>query len=218
MLSPARCAHHLRLFEEELIHEFAEACESQDLIGVLDSLMDSLVVIFHAIVEFGFAPVVTSAFTEVDQSNLTKLPPLEPGGKLVKGAKYNRPDLLPIVAKALGVSAAAEHRTSIGEELLAVAAGTKQVGSNIWSLSTVEAITFFHGGVGFLNHVSLFGVEAQDLGRVFVICDQSSASPKVLWWVTQIGDLVFHVLPATSTVDSEIAEDEWEAIAFACLP
>lgn len=97
VLSRDRMLHHHRLFMEELGKEFMEAVDARDIVGITDSLMDGLVVLLHAIHEFGLAPNCERLFGIVDESNLSKLedgrPIYDAKGKFLKGKNYHPPDL-----------------------------------------------------------------------------------------------------------------------------
>jgi len=83
------------LIKEEL-DEFKEALDNKDLLEVADALTDILYVTYGAGHAFGIN--LDKCFEEVQQSNMSKLdeqgkPIYNSDGKVMKGAKYFKPDL-----------------------------------------------------------------------------------------------------------------------------
>ena len=100
---------HLRydLGKEEL-DEYLEAVEQNDLVGVADSLTDQLYILCGTILEHGLQHIIEDCFTEVQNSNLSKLDddgkPIingengvfdesRPKGKVLKSKNFIEPNL-----------------------------------------------------------------------------------------------------------------------------
>ena len=100
---------HLRydLGKEEL-DEYLEAVEQNDLVGVADSLTDQLYILCGTILEHGLQYIIEDCFTEVQNSNLSKLDddgkPIingenglfdesRPLGKVLKSKNFREPNL-----------------------------------------------------------------------------------------------------------------------------
>ncbi len=87
------------LIEEEAA-EFRAAVEASDLVEVADAIADLMWVTLEAAATFGIP--VEPVFAEVQRSNWTKIeahaPVINPAGKVVGGAGFSPPDLLPILA------------------------------------------------------------------------------------------------------------------------
>ena len=100
---------HLRydLGKEEL-DEYLEAVEQDDLVGVADSLTDQLYILCGTILEHGMQYIIEDCFTEVQNSNLSKLDdegkPIingengvfdesRPKGKILKSKNFREPNL-----------------------------------------------------------------------------------------------------------------------------
>ena len=100
---------HLRydLGKEEL-DEYLEAVEQNDLVGVADSLTDQLYILCGTILEHGMQHIIEDCFTEVQNSNLSKLDdegkPIingengvfdesRPKGKILKSKNLREPNL-----------------------------------------------------------------------------------------------------------------------------
>ena len=87
------------LIKEEL-EELKEAMENKDLLEVADALTDILYVTYGAGHAFGID--LDKCFQEVQSSNMSKLgedgkPIYNESGKVMKGAKYFKPDLTKFV-------------------------------------------------------------------------------------------------------------------------
>ena len=87
------------LIKEEL-EELKEAMENKDLLEVADALTDILYVTYGAGHAFGID--LDKCFEEVQNSNMSKLgengkPIYNEAGKVMKGAKYFKPDLTKFV-------------------------------------------------------------------------------------------------------------------------
>ena len=87
------------LIKEEL-EELKEAIENKDLLEVADALTDILYVTYGAGHAFGID--LEKCFEEVQSSNMSKLgedgkPIYNESGKVMKGAKYFKPDLTKFV-------------------------------------------------------------------------------------------------------------------------
>ena len=100
---------HLRydLGKEEL-DEYLEAVEQNDLVGVADSLTDQLYILCGTILEHGMQHIIEDCFTEVQNSNMSKLDndgkPIingengvfdesRPKGKILKSKNFREPNL-----------------------------------------------------------------------------------------------------------------------------
>ena len=88
----------IRLHQEEAVEELDEAFCKNDLVGIADSIADSLVVILGTAVACGLS--IEPVFNEVMRSNMTKFVDgyRDPGGKWIKGPSYDPANLAPIVA------------------------------------------------------------------------------------------------------------------------
>ena len=87
------------LIKEEL-EELKEAIENKDLLEVADALTDILYVTYGAGHAFGLN--LDKCFEEVQNSNMSKLgengkPIYNEAGKVMKGPKYFKPDLIKFV-------------------------------------------------------------------------------------------------------------------------
>jgi predicted HAD superfamily Cof-like phosphohydrolase len=90
----------LGLHKEEAFIELSNAFLEDDLTKVLDSICDSLVVVFGTALACGFSPAqVEAGFAEVMRSNMTKFLDgyKRPDGKWEKGVSYSKANLEPIV-------------------------------------------------------------------------------------------------------------------------
>jgi predicted HAD superfamily Cof-like phosphohydrolase len=100
---------HLRydLGKEEL-DEYLEACVEEDLVGIADSLTDQLYILCGTILEHGMQHIIEDCFTEVQNSNMSKLDdngrPIingengvfdesRPLGKILKSKNFREPNL-----------------------------------------------------------------------------------------------------------------------------
>jgi len=95
------CMLRYKLHEEEAVKELKEAFIKDDLVKVLDSICDSLVVVLGTAVACGFSPEqVEAGFAEVMRSNMTKFIDgyRRDDGKWIKGPSYAPANLEPIVA------------------------------------------------------------------------------------------------------------------------
>lgn len=121
-LSPLAKTLHASLLAEEA-HEFAS---SNGIVEATDGLIDIIYVALGALLHMGLTPnQITSAFTEVHASNMTKvmdngkplindgiIDPERPIGKVLKTSNYISPDL----AAALGLAADSDPVTYSPEE------------------------------------------------------------------------------------------------------
>lgn len=91
---------HMRLaILEEEVAELRAAVEAGDMVEVLDALCDIQYVLDGTFLEFGLHGVKQDAMEEVHASNMSKLgadgrPVLREDGKVLKGPKFRRPDLV----------------------------------------------------------------------------------------------------------------------------
>ena len=84
------------LMKEEL-GEYLDACRSNDLVEVCDAVVDMMYILNGIIVSHGLHDIFTDLFSEVHNSNMSKL---ENGkvlrrhdGKVMKGSEYFKPNL-----------------------------------------------------------------------------------------------------------------------------
>lgn len=90
----------IKLHREEAVDELTLAFLNKDKIEALDSICDSLVVIFGTAAACGFSPEqVKAGFEEVMRSNFSKFIDghRREDGKWIKGKSYTPPNLAPIV-------------------------------------------------------------------------------------------------------------------------
>ena len=86
-----------RLMSEEN-DEYLEACKNNDLIGIADALGDQLYILCGTILKHGLQNKIEDVFTEIHESNLSKLddngkPIFREDGKILKSNNYFKPDL-----------------------------------------------------------------------------------------------------------------------------
>lgn len=95
-----------KLMKEEN-DEYLEACESKDLIGVLDAICDMQYILLGTIITHGLEDIFVEAFNEVHRSNMSKLdsdgrPVIngvqvfdvsKPMGKILKSSLYSQPNI-----------------------------------------------------------------------------------------------------------------------------
>ena len=86
-----------RLMAEEN-DEYLEACKNNDLIGIADALGDQLYILCGTILKHGLQNKIEDVFTEIHESNLSKLddngkPIFREDGKILKSNNYFKPDL-----------------------------------------------------------------------------------------------------------------------------
>lgn len=93
-----------QLMIEEL-GECVRAMYERDMVAVLDALCDMRYVADGTALSLGLGPVFLAAFREVHASNMTKLgddgkPIKNEAGRVVKGPRYRRPNLEPLLKGA----------------------------------------------------------------------------------------------------------------------
>src|SRR5699024_8346744 len=86
-----------KLMSEEN-QEYLKAAESDDLVEVADALGDMLYVLCGTIIEHGMQDKIEEVFSEIHQSNMSKLdvdgnPIYREDGKVLKGNSYFKPNL-----------------------------------------------------------------------------------------------------------------------------
>lgn len=91
--------HKLMAEENE---EYLQAAESNDLVEVADALGDMLYVLCGTIIEHGMQYKIEEVFTEIHQSNMSKLdtngnPIYREDGKVLKGNGYFKPNIAKIL-------------------------------------------------------------------------------------------------------------------------
>lgn len=96
---------HDLMAEENL--EYLDACQSKDLIGVLDAICDMQYILLGTIITHGLEDIFVDAFNEVHRSNMSKLdsdgrPVIngvqvfdvsKPMGKILKSSLYSPPNI-----------------------------------------------------------------------------------------------------------------------------
>ena len=78
--------------------EYLEAANNNDLVEVADALGDMLYILCGTILTHGMQHIIEDVFTEIQDSNMSKLgvdgkPIYREDGKVMKGPNYRRPDL-----------------------------------------------------------------------------------------------------------------------------
>ena len=91
----ANLRHRLMAEENE---EYLEAVNDNDLVEVADALGDMLYILCGTILTHGMQHVIEAVFSEIQDSNMSKLgadgkPIYREDGKVMKGPNYKRPDL-----------------------------------------------------------------------------------------------------------------------------
>ncbi|WGK63757.1 pyrophosphohydrolase domain-containing protein [Croceiramulus getboli] len=82
--------------------EYLEAAENNDLVEVADALGDMLYILCGTILEHGMQHKIEEVFSEIQQSNMSKLgsdgkPIYREDGKVLKGPNYFKPDIAKIL-------------------------------------------------------------------------------------------------------------------------
>jgi predicted HAD superfamily Cof-like phosphohydrolase len=88
----------------EEVREFADATEAKDIVGIADALADILYVTYGAAITYGVD--LDQVVREVHRSNMSKLdemgrPVLREDGKVLKSARYTRPDVVAVLEAQL---------------------------------------------------------------------------------------------------------------------
>ena len=91
----ANLRHRLMAEENE---EYLEAVTNNDLVEVADALGDMLYILCGTILTHGMQHVIEAVFSEIQDSNMSKLgadgkPIYREDGKVMKGPNYRGPDL-----------------------------------------------------------------------------------------------------------------------------
>jgi len=78
--------------------EYFDAVEQGDLVETADALADQLYILCGTIVAHGMQDIIEKVFTEVHESNMSKLgsdgkPIYREDGKIMKGPDYRKPDI-----------------------------------------------------------------------------------------------------------------------------
>ena len=107
LLSEEDYVLRFKLLQEEN-EEYLEACRNNDKVEILDALTDQLYIVLGSIVSHGMQHIIEKAFSEVHNSNLSKLDnngkPLingeddvwdesKPKGKILKSQNFFEPNL-----------------------------------------------------------------------------------------------------------------------------
>lgn len=92
-----------KLMREEN-EEYLEAANKNDLVEVADALGDLLYILCGTIIEHGLQHKIDEVFDEIQRSNMSKLgtdgePIYREDGKVLKGPKYFKPNILDILDK-----------------------------------------------------------------------------------------------------------------------
>lgn len=82
--------------------EYVQACVMGDKIEIADALGDQLYVLVGTIIAHGLEHKIEDVFNEIHLSNMSKLgedgkPVYREDGKILKGSKFFRPDLIKIL-------------------------------------------------------------------------------------------------------------------------
>lgn len=82
--------------------EYLQACEDNSLVEIADALGDQLYILCGTILRHGMQHIIEDVFDEIQASNMSKLgedgkPVLREDSKILKGPKYFKPNLEPIV-------------------------------------------------------------------------------------------------------------------------
>ena len=82
--------------------EYVQACVMGDKIEIADALGDQLYVLVGTIIAHGLEHKIEDVFNEIHSSNMSKLgedgkPVYREDGKILKGSKFFRPDLIKIL-------------------------------------------------------------------------------------------------------------------------
>lgn len=94
------CEHYLH---EHLVNEeLTEMKEAENIIEISDAIIDQMYLLIGYALDLGVADRLEDMFTEVHESNMSKLGPdgkpvYREDGKVLKGPNYFRPDLNKIV-------------------------------------------------------------------------------------------------------------------------
>ena len=83
--------------------EYAEAAKNKDLTEIADALGDMLYILCGTIVAHGLQDKIEAVFTEIHQSNMSKLdlngkPIYREDGKVLRGENFFKPNLEPILS------------------------------------------------------------------------------------------------------------------------
>ena len=107
LLSDKDYVLRFKLLQEEN-EEYLEACRNNDKVEILDALTDQLYIVLGSIVSHGMQHIIEKAFSEVHNSNMSKLDnngkPLingeddvwdesKPKGKILKSQNFFEPNL-----------------------------------------------------------------------------------------------------------------------------
>ena len=107
LLSEEDYVLRFKLLQEEN-EEYLEACRNNDKVEILDALTDQLYIVLGSIVSHGMQHIIEKAFSEVHNSNMSKLDnngkPLingeddvwdesKPKGKILKSQNFFEPNL-----------------------------------------------------------------------------------------------------------------------------
>ncbi len=92
-----------RLMQEEN-DEYLDACKKGDLVEIADALGDKLYILCGTILKHGLQYKIEEVFNEIHRSNMSKLdennqPIIREDGKILKSARYFRPDIKSILEK-----------------------------------------------------------------------------------------------------------------------
>lgn len=93
----------MNLIDEEL-RELLQAVLDNNLTEVADALVDLQYVLNGTVLAFGMQDIFDEMYDEVHRSNMSKLGPdgkpiYREDGKILKGPKYSKPNLIPILEK-----------------------------------------------------------------------------------------------------------------------
>jgi len=100
-IGEAKSILRYNLMKEEN-EEYLEAVQNNDLIEIADALGDMLYILCGTIIEHGLQDKIEAIFSEIQQSNMSKLgengePIYREDGKVLKGPNYFKPDFKKIL-------------------------------------------------------------------------------------------------------------------------
>lgn len=100
---PEEAMLRFNLLKEEN-EEYLEACKNGDVVEIADALGDLLYITFGTILRHGLQHKIEEVFDEIHRSNMSKLddngqPIFREDGKVMKSAKYFKPDIKSILAE-----------------------------------------------------------------------------------------------------------------------
>ena len=100
-LTPEESELRYKLMKEEN-EEYLEACKANDIVEIADALGDQLYILCGSLLRHGLQDKIEEVFAEIHRSNISKLdldgkPIIRDDGKILKGIRYSKPNLAPIL-------------------------------------------------------------------------------------------------------------------------